>query len=109
MFCNSSAMLLLQMKCNAISLPPAASLTPWPFDCRVVLALRKEYLPGGVRKSVEEAKAAAVKAREVRWVTAGMQLPCARTCERKHCGSTTMYYPGSQHETATQDHLTVHM
>jgi hypothetical protein len=36
--------------------------------CRLVLSLRQEYLPGGVRTSQEEAKAAAVKAREVRWV-----------------------------------------
>ena len=35
---------------------------------RLVLSLRQEYLPGGVRTSQEEAKAAAVKAREVRWV-----------------------------------------
>jgi hypothetical protein len=40
----------------------------WPCNRRLVLALRKEFLPGGVRRSQEEAKAAAVKAREVRWV-----------------------------------------
>lgn len=41
---------------------------------RLVLSLRQEYLPGGVRMSQEEAKAAAVKAREVRLVRLSLSL-----------------------------------
>lgn len=42
------------------------ALLSWPPACRLVLRLRQEFLPGGMRKSQEEANAAAAQAREFR-------------------------------------------